>query len=315
MAAMKILAGRGYQDCGVIGMGSYSKVRKVVKDGVAYACKVVKKNDEDEEYWSKFVPRELRILRKIRHHHIAKVYEIIEEPRRVCIVMELAKEDLWDKLQNEGHLSEARAHELFMQMTCGIAYLHRNDVAHRDLKPENVLLTTDGKAKLTDFGYGRFCTSKRTGRKVLSSTFCGGGPCTAPEILQDIPYEPKMVDMWGLGVLLHLMVTAEFPFGEEDLPRQIELQLSRSIHFPKEITLADHLVHLISLLLEPVVARRATIDVLIKHPWVNKFPSGHLSLKSELEAKHKTSSQHHQHDSGHSQLPSGTSSATNGTRR
>ncbi|CAN8015940.1 unnamed protein product, partial [Ixodes persulcatus] len=134
--------------------------------------------------------------------------------------------------QRVRRLDERTSHVYFMQLASALAYLHKNDIAHRDLKCENVLLTTIDVVKLTDFSFSRYC-SECTNRNILSATFCGSEAYAAPEILQGIRYLPKREDMWSLGVILYVMVTGDLPFESGNLPRQLRLQMTRVVRFPK----------------------------------------------------------------------------------
>lgn len=110
-------------------------------------------------------------------------------------------------------ISEDRARKLTHQIATAIYYLHSFGIAHRDLKPENILMvdeTDDADIKLVDFG--------------LSKTFGPGEICkepfgtlcyVAPEILLQRSYD-KSVDMWSLGVIVHLMLSGTLPFDSED---------------------------------------------------------------------------------------------------
>ncbi|KAH8039518.1 hypothetical protein HPB51_007420 [Rhipicephalus microplus] len=122
---------------------------------------------------------------------------------------------------NAGRLHERTAHHIFVQLASAVAYLHRHNIAHRDLKCENVLLTTQLVVKLADFSFSRYC-SGTAGRKkkFYSETYCGSEAYAPPEVLQGIPYQPRKADMWSLGVILYVMMTAALPFEDGNIVRQ-----------------------------------------------------------------------------------------------
>ncbi|KAM7311081.1 testis-specific serine/threonine-protein kinase 6 [Ixodes scapularis] len=254
-----------------------------MKEGVTYACKIVSKELTSSIYQTKFLPRELKILGSTRHPHIARIYTIIEEPKKVFIIMELAGGgDLLEKIQRVRRLDERTTHVYFMQLASALAYLHKNDIAHRDLKCENVLLTTLDVVKLTDFSFSRYCTSAATKKKELSATFCGSEAYAAPEILQGIRYLPKREDMWSLGVILYVMVTGDLPFESGNLPRQLRLQMTRVVRFPKVLPLSNELKNLIRCMLEPVIGLRASMGRVIRHPWIRRYPSPFKELSRKI---------------------------------
>ncbi|KAH7956393.1 hypothetical protein HPB52_008790 [Rhipicephalus sanguineus] len=268
------LAAHGYTVGKTLGAGSYSTVKLVSKDGGSYACKIISKEKSSVIYRVKFLPRELKILGSTRHPHITQIYTIIEEPTKVFIIMEMAcGGDLLEKILKVKRLDEKTTHQFFMQLASALAYLHKNDVAHRDLKCENVLLTTVDVVKLTDFSFARYCTDEHTKRKELSETFCGSEAYAAPEILQGICYLPKLADVWSLGVILYVMVTGLLPYESNGLLRQVRLQMTRTVRFPKVLPLSQELKNLIRGMLEPVVTLRASMGRVIRHPWIKRYPS------------------------------------------
>ncbi|KAG0411800.1 hypothetical protein HPB47_011056 [Ixodes persulcatus] len=175
-----LLARSGYVLGDELGSGSHSRVAVVTRDGLAYACKVVYTRRTSRNFRVKFLPRQLGILSRLRHSHIVRVLEILHRPSRVFIVMELVLGgNLFTLVSAEGRLSESRAHELFVQLACAVAYLHRHNIAHRDIKCENVLLSHDGIVKLADFGFSRYCGEPREAARSLQ---VAGGRIRAMEL-------------------------------------------------------------------------------------------------------------------------------------
>ncbi|KAF7276446.1 hypothetical protein GWI33_010316, partial [Rhynchophorus ferrugineus] len=167
-----------------------------------------------------------------------------------------------------GSFLEEKAKHYFKQLTDAVCYLHELDIAHRDLKCENVFLMWNNQIKLGDFGFARSCVDC-SGKKVLSDTFCGSAAYAAPEILKGISYDPKMYDMWALGCILYIMITASMPFDDTDVRKMIKTQLNGSI-FTSLFLWTEHsmaLKQLLNSLLEPDLNRRITIKGVKSHQW------------------------------------------------
>ncbi|KAL3227188.1 hypothetical protein MRX96_004365 [Rhipicephalus microplus] len=85
---------------------------------------------------------------------------------------------------------------------------------------------------------------EHTKHKELSETFCGSEAYAAPEILQGICYLPKLADVWSLGVILYVMVTGLLPYESNGLLRQVRLQMTRTVRFPKVMQWCDRIIFL-----------------------------------------------------------------------
>ncbi|XP_040356481.1 testis-specific serine/threonine-protein kinase 6-like [Ixodes scapularis] len=240
----------------------------VTRDGLAYACKVVYTRRTSRNFRVKFLPRQLGILSRLRHSHIVRVLEILHRPSRVFIVMELVLGGNLFTLVSVSRLPESRAHELFVQLACAVAYLHRHEIAHRDIKCENVLLSRDGIVKLADFGFSRYCGEPRE----AAQTYCGSEAYAAPEVLKGVRYLPKSADMWSLGAVLFVLVTGALPFDVENLARQVRQQMTRTVRFPRQLVATPELRNVIRTLLEPVVHLRGTMGQLVRHRWMRMYP-------------------------------------------
>uniref|UniRef100_A0A8C6Z5C5 Testis-specific serine/threonine-protein kinase 6 n=1 Tax=Nothoprocta perdicaria TaxID=30464 RepID=A0A8C6Z5C5_NOTPE len=220
----KLLHELGYRLGQTLGEGSYSKVKAATSNKYKgpLAIKVVDRRRAPSDFVHKFLPRELSILRTIRHPNIVRVLELIEVCNgKLYIVMEAAATDLLQLVQRLGKLPcVPEARDIFAQIVSAVRYLHDRNLVHRDLKCENVLLTADGRrAKLTDFGFSK----EAAGYPDLSTTYCGSAAYASPEVLLGIPYDAKKHDVWSLGVVLYVMVTGCMPFDDahvQSMPRR-----------------------------------------------------------------------------------------------
>lgn len=158
-------------------------------------------------------------------------------------------------------------------LSAGLQYLHEMEITHRDVKCENVLLTSNYNVKLADFGFARYMVDGR-GKRVLSDTYCGSLSYVAPEILRGFPYNPKISDIWSLGVILYILLNKAMPFDETNIKRLYEQQIARKWKFRRKVmgNLTDHVKKLVSSLLEPDVSKRWRWDQIVQSDWIAMDP-------------------------------------------
>ncbi|XP_001517815.2 testis-specific serine/threonine-protein kinase 6 [Ornithorhynchus anatinus] len=267
MSGDKLLSELGYKLGKTIGEGSYSKVKVATSrkyKGVV-AIKMVDRRRAPPDFVTKFLPRELSILRGVRHPHIVHVFEFIEVcDGQLYIVMEAGGADLLRVVQRSGPLACGRARDLFAQMAGAVRYLHDRHLVHRDLKCENVLLSPDERrVKLTDFGFGR----QARGFPDLSTTYCGSAAYASPEVLLGIPYDPKKYDVWSLGVVLYVMVTGCMPFDDADVARLPRRQ-RRGVVYPQGLEPVGPCRALIAHLLQFCPADRPSAGQVVRNAWL-----------------------------------------------
>lgn len=272
-----LLAKKGYKLTGTIGYGSYAKVKLaeiIFKNNSSHrriASKIIDRNKAPDDFLKKFLPRELDVYRKLSHPNIIEVYDIIEIGPRVYIFMELAEGgDLLDFIKKRTFLPNDVARSMFAQLAFAVSYLHSKQISHRDLKCENILLSRNYQIKLADFGFSRSCVDPETNRRILSQTYCGSAAYAAPEILQGIPYNPKLYDIWSLGCILYIMICGRMPYDDSNINKMILCQMDSKNKFSSSTyEHLDPLVKdLITIMLEPDVTRRANIDKVLNHTWL-----------------------------------------------
>lgn len=174
-----------------------------------------------------------------------------------------------DFIKRNGIVPEQQAKIWFRQMSSGLQYLHSKNIAHRDLKCENILLSKRYNVKLADFGFARFCVDSEN-RRILSETYCGSAAYAAPEVVKGTPYNPKLSDVWSLGIILFIMLNASMPFDDSNLRKLLKDQMTKNWVFRTYVRegLSTAVKAIVCQLLEPDLTLRPNLDRVFQHEWV-----------------------------------------------
>ncbi|KAJ3092186.1 MAP/microtubule affinity-regulating kinase 4 [Quaeritorhiza haematococci] len=249
-----------------IGQGTYGKVKLAyhVHTGEKFAIKVIEKSQIQSPKQVARLQREIRFLKLLHHPHIVKVYDVIESADLIYIVMEYAAGgELFDYIVAHKRVREKEARSFFRMVLSAVDYCHQNAVIHRDLKPENLLLDEKKCIKIIDFGFGNNFTSDG-----LLDTFCGSPFYAAPEMILGKKYEGPEVDMWSLGVILFALLCGHLPFDDDNM-KELYKKIAGGVY-----TVPDYLMpsarHLISRLITVDPKKRATLQEVLNHRWVNE---------------------------------------------
>ncbi|XP_039651046.1 testis-specific serine/threonine-protein kinase 1-like [Perca fluviatilis] len=271
MMNKRLLESRGYSFKCHLGEGMFGKVVSAYSSRLKsrVAIKVIDKKKVNPSYLEKFLSREMEIIRSLNHPHIIKTLDIFEShTSKVYVVMELCvKGDLLKHINVRGALPEHSSCRLFTQLCEAVQYLHNSDMAHRDLKCENMLLDTHFNLKVCDFGFSKRLTYA-DGRLVLSETFCGTSSYASPEILRSYPYNPKVSDVWSMGVVLYMMLYAAMPYDSSNIRRMVRIQIQHNINFPNTPSVSSEAQDLMRSILHPVVEQRITISSILQSYWM-----------------------------------------------
>ena len=219
---------------------------------------------------------EIRVLQRIRHPYIVRLYEVFESPKRIHLCMEhVSHGTLHRHLTQHKRLPEAETRRLVRQLVGALSYLHARSIAHRDIKLENVLLDEWCNVRLIDFGFAILSRGKLR-------VPCGSPAYTAPEILLAHEYDGQLADVWSLGVLIYVMLAGRFPFQgatRAELSRNV---LRGSFASPSGLSREPESLLRRVLVLDP--HQRYTIDNVRSHPWMHRRGS-----EGELITEHTAS--------------------------
>lgn len=249
----------------LLGKGAFGKVILGVHKltGVQVAIKAMEKARLDTEYAKRKVFQEVFLLKRIRHRHVVRIYEVFETARHVLIVMEFASGgDLLQFVKYKKRLCEAEARFIFRQIVEGAIAIHSYGILHRDFKLDNILL--DGhysEIKICDFGVSRIL---KRGQACFDK--CGTPAYIAPEVIAEQGYEGFGADTWSIGVILYAMVTGSVPFRAPSIPELHKLILKGKYSIPEEAS--SELVDLITRMMCIIPSNRISLQQVLLHPWV-----------------------------------------------
>lgn len=207
-----------------IGQGAYAIVKECTHkpSGERVAIKQYDRTKLVDPQRKKQALREIRILSRLGHPNVVKLFESIDSPNFVYIVMEYVQGEslhAYLKAQPERRFTEDKVKNIIRQVIQILAYLHSKNVTHRDIKLENIIIDKRGVIKLIDFGFC-CCSSPDT----LMRVFCGTPSYMCPEIVMKREYLGMPTDIWSSGILMYALLCGAFPFrgaNDKDLYKKI----------------------------------------------------------------------------------------------
>ncbi len=212
MIKLGMLLGDRYEVIEKIGTGGMSDVYKAKdhKLNRFVAVKVLKQEfSENGNFVSKFIV-EAQAAAGLMHPNIVNVYDVGEEAGIHYIIMELVEGITLKKyIEKKARLSFKEAVSIAIQVSLGIEAAHNNHIIHRDIKPQNIIISKEGKVKVTDFGIAKAATSN-----TVTSNVMGSVHYTSPEQARG-GYSDEKSDVYSLGITLFEMLTGRVPFDGE----------------------------------------------------------------------------------------------------
>ena len=214
MINVGFLINNRYEVVDQIGTGGMSDVYRA-KDHVLgryVAIKVLKQEfAEDANFIVKF-RTEAQSAAGLEHPNIVNIYDVGCEQGNHYIVMEYVEGiTLKTYIEKKGQLSFKEALSIAIQVGRGIQAAHAKGIIHRDIKPQNVIISTEGKVKVTDFGIARVASANTINAEVMGSVHYA-----SPEQARN-GYVTNTSDIYSLGIVMYEMVTGRVPFDGESM--------------------------------------------------------------------------------------------------
>lgn len=230
----KKIEGR-YQISELIGVGGMANVYKAtdLSDGKTVAVKVLRQEFYENEELLRRFKNESKAIAMLSHPNIIEVYDVCFSHNMRCIVMEYIDGiTLKEYMEEQRPLGWKETVHFILQILKALSHAHAKGIVHRDIKPQNVMLLSDARIKITDFGIARFARSES---HTITDRAIGSVHYISPEQARG-DHTDQRADIYSIGVMLYEMLTGQLPF-DADSPvsvalKQIELEapLPRSIN-------------------------------------------------------------------------------------
>ncbi len=215
-----------------LGSGGMGAVYRALDESLEryVAIKVIRSDDRDPEQVQRLMQEAIAQAR-VNHPHIAHIYFVKRDPQTPYLAMELATGGtLGDRLKQRGPLRFVEVANLAEQLADALRHAAEFDIVHGDIKPNNILISADGRAKLSDFGLARRRSqlADREGGAVSGTPYY-----LAPEAAEGAPLDER-TDMYALGVTLFELTFGRLPytFAGNTLSDAMRVHQQAEIEFP-----------------------------------------------------------------------------------
>ena len=296
-----------YEVIGIVGEGAYGVVYKCKNKDNGEFVAIKKFKEVEDELVKKTMTRELRVLQMLKHDNIVEYKEAFKRKGNLFLVFEYVDKNLLELLQEHPKgLDPSVIKKVIYQLCKAIRYLHELNIVHRDIKPENLLVDSNLKLKLCDFGFAR--TIKKNYEKLTD--YVATRWYRSPELLITSGYYGPEVDYWAIGCIMGELADGDplFP-GDNEVDQLIVIQKvlgklpdhqyelfqgnpglkGKVPDFSKPETLerrymgklSKPAISFMKMLLNPDPKQRLKGDAIFAHPYFENYPDPFPSLNPQ----------------------------------
>ncbi|QEG38547.1 protein kinase domain-containing protein [Roseimaritima ulvae] len=206
----------GYEVTRLIGKGAFATVWEAHRDGdpQPLALKVLRVDLATEDVFGRFA-REIEVMKRLDHPHIAHIYDSRIDHRLGYYAMDLIQGDTLDRFVKKHKPSGMEIIQMVADVCDGLQHAHQQGVIHRDLKPSNIMVSEDQNAKLVDFGLSKtmfWPPSSEDSAETLDGAVIGSPLFMAPEQARgENERLDERSDVYSVGVVLYMMLLRRHP--------------------------------------------------------------------------------------------------------
>ena len=215
----------------IIGRGGYSITYKGIHKALdlPVAIKMMRHNLAMDSGFLNSFYTEAKIIAKMNHENIVKVYDIEERFKTVFIIMELVEgESLTEMIDRLKAIPQALAANFLVQICSGLHFAHQQGILHQDINPSNIFVQRNDQVKILDFGLA--CPVDADDRSIFDGTIY----YMSPEQIRCEPVDQRS-DIYSLGITAYEMVTGRKPFEANHLKTLMDMHCHQDIPDPVEI--------------------------------------------------------------------------------
>ncbi|KAK3833612.1 MAG: kinase-like domain-containing protein [Linnemannia gamsii] len=262
----------------VLGRGAGGTVRILSRssDQKVFAIKQFRKRrpNESERSYVKKVTSEYCLGSTFHHPNIIETLDIVKESGNYYEVMEFAKYELFSAVMS-GLMGREEIACCFRGVVDGVAYLHGLGVAHRDLKLDNCVMNERGIVKIIDFGCSMVYQLPFEKKIQMAKGVSGSDPYIAPELFTTEQHDPRLADIWSIGIIFLCMTLRRFPWRIPKSEQDPSFQAFAKPDGTGKLRLLKLMPResrpIMSRILEMDPSRRVLIGDILDDPWMKNL--------------------------------------------